>query len=514
MMLTSSNKFSVISAVFFMLFQTSFAILADDYKPMLVDGRSWGYKHDTGFSWDNGKDEVWYTLHGEIEKDGKSYLKLYRHNNRFDLNAGTSHEIALLREENKRVYMYHPNISDKETMLYGFNLEIGESYQVYPADIYGYHEPEQYPSKVTLDKIDLINDGENEYKAYSYTCIDTDKFGFKTILTISEILGPNWGTIAFPLFSFVPQPTNGSGPDSLYAVIDPDGKMIYHRGGYKVPEEINLGEEYIPTLKDGYTFVYEYDYKDGGNYTHNDFNVGNTPETKGKEICYRVFGTTQIYDKTYFNVCRYTDEFSPDVVKLAAYMREENGRSYIRKGIYRESLSDFDPPEHPVFGYSETKIYDFNLDVGDIYFANTLVLHTLDHPEYDGKCPTIVEKADYVIVNGERRKRIVTGAGEFIEGLGCVRGGTLAFPSLACDPNRKDIRLVSIKDAEGNEIFNYKKDIINGIGTLPAESNSGSVTVYDVSGRKVLSGTEADLSGLQRGVYIIRKGNSSRKVVI
>lgn len=128
----------------FLLSIVAFAGYAQEYKPLLVEGRTWEVDHREYVGYDEDTDELiystcreFYTVNGDTVVAGKTYKKI---------DVWSQHHlpgaIILAREEDKRVYEYRQHViesnpngefsmrNDVEIVILDFNLTDGEYSEV------------------------------------------------------------------------------------------------------------------------------------------------------------------------------------------------------------------------------------------------------------------------------------------------------------------------------------------------------------------------------------------------
>ena len=220
------------------------------------------------------------------------------------------------------------------------------------------------------------------------------------------------------------------------------------------------------------------------------------------DVC--LSGTTEIDGKEYLNcyVWKTEDEFSEESAALIAYMREEDGKVYVRYVPYADavamdkgiSITPYAPMMNIVFHSwedvcnSDILLFDSNLKEGDV----------LRSSDDDTICKEFtVKKIDQVECLGKTYKRALLWGWDhysFYEGIGDIMGllplpGALSI--LYCeDP----WYLVEVLDNNGNVIFDSSK-IVSGVEGITDEANVVSEKYYDFSGIEIVEPT-------QSGVYI------------
>lgn len=108
-----------------------------EYVPLVREGAEWSYKVTTRWT-DITKGYYRIRFYGETTNNGKTYLKAYRYNG-CDFDPKTATFTALMREENKKVYMVPVEFGEydvtgmedsykqgTEYLIYDFGLNVGE----------------------------------------------------------------------------------------------------------------------------------------------------------------------------------------------------------------------------------------------------------------------------------------------------------------------------------------------------------------------------------------------------
>ena len=107
-----------------------------DYLPFVKKLKGWAVV-SSGF----GGDIHFYTYRLSLEgvdKDGKTYLQLYRTKD----DLGVVEDAGLLREENRKVYLYDAQMQ-REFLVFDYSLKAGDTY-----DTYSYDEQKEVTYKV------------------------------------------------------------------------------------------------------------------------------------------------------------------------------------------------------------------------------------------------------------------------------------------------------------------------------------------------------------------------------
>ncbi len=237
---------------------------------------------------------------------------------------------------------------------------------------------------------------------------------------------------------------------------------------------------------------------------HADINYNMNP-SEGIYVDVCLSGATEIEGKEYLNcyVWKTEDEFSEESAALIAYMREENGRVYVRYVPYADAIAMEKGisiiPYAPMMTLvhhnwedlckSDILLFDFNLEKGDVLYSS------------DDKTNRVVFKVisiDEFECLGRTYKRtwLRSGYGDycFYDGIGDTTG-LLPLPGATPIMYSEDAWLLTeVLDCDGNVIFD------------PYKFGSGVDTVYDNA--NVVMETYRDLNGIevatptQSGVYL------------
>ena len=100
-----------------------------DYIPFVEKGKQW---HVVRSDCNSGSPIVHYEnymLNEEVVKNGKTYLKL----NRREDNSSVVYDTGLLREENRKVYIYDADMQE-EHLIFDYSLKLGDTYEAYSSD--------------------------------------------------------------------------------------------------------------------------------------------------------------------------------------------------------------------------------------------------------------------------------------------------------------------------------------------------------------------------------------------
>ena len=100
---------------------------SNDYIPFVQNDKVW---HVVRSAFNEGYHFEQYMLSGEeVVKDDKTYMKMYRSEN----NLTAIYDAALLREENRKVYIFDTD-RQKEFLMFDYSLKAGDTYETYSYD--------------------------------------------------------------------------------------------------------------------------------------------------------------------------------------------------------------------------------------------------------------------------------------------------------------------------------------------------------------------------------------------
>ena len=119
----------------------------EDYRPFVVEGKSWKYYIKATTSWWDGKEAHWdteyaystLTIKGDTVVNGKEYKKVMHSSDKAFFYEVPEFIYGIIREEDRKVYMRfnYPDIYDsneieyfEEYLIYDFNLKVGDSFTV------------------------------------------------------------------------------------------------------------------------------------------------------------------------------------------------------------------------------------------------------------------------------------------------------------------------------------------------------------------------------------------------
>ena len=97
-----------------------------DYVPFVEMGKQW---HVVRSNFDEPCHFDTYTMNEEVVKNGKTYLKMYRHEDLLDV----VYDAGLLREEDRKVYKFDTD-TQKEYLLFDYSLKAGDTYETYSVE--------------------------------------------------------------------------------------------------------------------------------------------------------------------------------------------------------------------------------------------------------------------------------------------------------------------------------------------------------------------------------------------
>ena len=100
---------------------------SNDYIPFVQNDKVW---HVVRSAFNEGYHFEQYMLSGEeVVKDDKTYMKMYRSEN----NLTAIYDAALLREENRKVYIFDTD-RQNEFLMFDYSLKAGDTYETYSYD--------------------------------------------------------------------------------------------------------------------------------------------------------------------------------------------------------------------------------------------------------------------------------------------------------------------------------------------------------------------------------------------
>ena len=306
---------------------TGLATYADDYRPLVEDGKVWHMHHEVDRAFPNCTYDFDYFIQGDTLINGIAAKKVYSIN---EYNNGVKAYKMALYENNKKVYVFPPR-SNEKTLLYDFGVQKGNEFNV--AGIIA-----EFPGAV---KIKIIEDGVisiqgAERKALHVKICDSMDYGydFKSgwwIEGVGSELGPlgNWN---FGL----------SGNHDILISCEINGQIIFEQS-----DLLQLPDEYQPLVREGVKWIYAY-----------------SPKNEDELKCFSVefSGEAEVNGLRYKQCWRqYLDRNgkpTEDPAELLAYVRENDKRVYA-------ILLSHDSTTHTAPGLAgenpdEWLVYDFN----------------------------------------------------------------------------------------------------------------------------------------------------------
>lgn len=184
-------------------------------------------------------------------------------------------------------------------------------------------------------------------------------------------------------------------------------------------------------------------------------------------------------------------------------------------------------------------LYKFDVEVGDVLYVRYLGDYMVCRN--DGQAPTDeqeyaylrADSIDHVLVEGTPLRRIAFSMWfneqtaeedpfahvNWVEGIGSSTGLLDVCPNLW--PSSYGHWMTAITDSNGKTLFT-KEDFWSTIVGIAQKSlvmsNRHASELYDLQGRSVQSGSmsagNADLTGLPRGIYVVKSGGKARKVAV
>ena len=395
--------------------------------------------------------------------NGLRYFKVVHYTDDFSI-------VGYLREEGSRVYILFEG-DERESLLYDFGLEVGESIDV------GLHGDSHYVTVVNVDTI-FLQAGGNEGYARRLQITDSDikesgyvhpAYWVEGIGSDLGILSPyGWGRESDYKFDRA-----GDYPAFTYADFFQNPKDFSFVNGaplwYVVQTYIDNAESKIRTL---WFYI---------------------PE---KEL--KVVGD-KCYKQMYFG--RLRDEECPEGIPATCLfgIREEDGRVYVdleqyKEGIALFGLGNIENIPYEITADGEMVLYDFNMQVVDSFRP------TLDNPIcIDSIGKTYFNRRVYYLDNGI----------SFSEGRGAINapGALVAYlnpPAIQVTSTSlviygKNGVYVNYYAAGGGELV--EPPIVNRISSI-SPLNPANINQYDLSGRKLPSLQGGAGGRLPKGVYI------------
>ncbi len=506
-----------------------------DYKPMLVEGRTWEYMFVREYNQRYIHREV---LRGTTERFGNTYHVL--------MNPETNDTIALMREDGGKVYMLMgrkgeiinlDTLSEErtlfdesmETVVYDFSLQEKDrlthcNYILeYDDGCFAY----QYT--VELDKMSMYSEGGEQRIRQRLRLLTADEQSsaypgrfYEAIEGIGIVYGGNLPYYC-PFGELVGKPRTSI--NELVRVYDTDGKILY---GKKFPE-------CEPLVREDRTWEYA-SHGCAGETTLSQARFQGITEINGKE-----YHNLKITEETTWDDRQGIKPATTTPNRTVALMREENGRVYVcvkeKDDGYMKWYEGVDDKEHSE-GASELLLYDFNAEKNDTFLSGgyEMPCHTNDsklRPVFWRDCTFFIQDSDSVEIQGKRTKRTVYSQSreydeidKVIEGIGPERW-TLWNPVvdiMTCAPSYNEY-LNGVYDGEGRPIFgdfSLKKPGEGGIDVIDPDTarlvyaegvvraeGEGRMTleVFSADGAKIgqaegYGSITVSASGLVPGIYI------------
>lgn len=263
----------------------------------------------------------------------------------------------------------------------------------------------------------------------------------------------------------------------------------------------NSQQEYIPFVEDGKSFKYDriVYHQSGG----------------GQDVYHREFvmrGTTVIDGKTYASC--YDHEENTDLGDAVAFVREDDGKIYVRGPYLEQSLYEFYDSE------KEYLYFDRNNPKSSEHILNTF------NPEVNSLDKWFCTD-EFVIAEDKMRRQVRFDFGSewnyypfwlFVEGIGFVFEPNehldIFFPELDCLCTNPEIdRLRRVEDKDGNLLYEYAK--AREYPTIPLDVTAISEDeIEDVAGWYDLRGVRLAAKPSTAGIYIVRLTDGTAKKVV
>ena len=451
------------------------AAQAADYQPLVREGVRWINHQNIG-----GEDFYHELPHYAIEFHGDTlaeyggvthqYKKCYTYN----VNYGESPAVvdydnmlpvALVREEDERVYMIDLGKSDSEQLLYDFSSRQGNA-QIYDefgnSDLYAFSSPTVVAGHACSTYVGNLG-------------MVIESVGLVSQF-MGDLLWPKWYQVL--------------GEDIYYGLDyleDLDGNILYKSPWYKEPSTCQ------PLVREGVVWHYVY-----WNY---DYEVTMYPYCTELNVQFK--GDTTICGVQYKKCFLFDSPTLPDNALPVYYAREENGKVMFTQPRHQvvDTLHGAFMPEIPGEFFElngETLVYDFS-DMSS--FAENI------HAE-------IVSTSE-VEVNGVPAKKYHLSLPDayecdFVEGVGVdgKYGGVLFCPFiiLSTGYSSRPCGLIKLTDLDGNVLYKGAKyDKYNSIDRVDDDASAAAdPRWYDLLGHPF------DSRPTQPGVYI----HQGKKVVV
>ena len=469
--------FLLLSAVLSVL-----GIAAQDYKPMLVNGREWHVAKRSIFN--SEVNHLVFSVGENVSVGGKSAVKI---NNNTDFIDDI---IAYEDKSEKKVYTYDSSL---EKFFYEFDLSLE-----------GPEGTDAYGTKIVADSILVKGRKYRRITIDSYVGVDDDlstlppdidydKNSTPGKTVIVEGIGIKRGYyFADPNYELV-LPTDGS-YYYIEKVVD-NGEVIFEKEDFDAPS-ISHDNSFV---MDGNSWQYYHQIWDGGRIN--------------RELKTR--GTSVIDGKTYVNL--YDHEIGKDLGEPVAFVREENKVIYARGQYLSEYIGDgegivfdYNNVRNPESLWNKYSDYDFFTDFAvreDVGVYREAV--SLDEGPRER---IVISPKDSYEVGMEY------GAAIFLDGVGFVGAPeyftNLFLPSVAtARVTGEDFDVfVSMTDPNGKVVYDatktYQIEPIGGIDSVGIDSRSGVAGWYDLRGVRLAEKPST------AGIYIVRLTDGTAKKVV
>ncbi len=507
---------------------------ADDYVPMVREGRVWEYSAQGTMNELNGSYIHCLKFDGsEVVANGKVYKRMV-------VFKTKAYRPKALSEDNWKVFLYSEE--DRDDTMYYMREEDGKVYTLVQKEKKSdqsvlvsvvRENPELLPESAITDEFlvydwnredgervyypamgsgwSIGNDDGSEYEAMTLKYMspvmiedreckvmrfDSSNFPIPEMEFI-EGIGPTFngtpGILNFYMITGIPD--NSRYPllqCTLNRVFDSEGNVIYEKENAWYPSDNTYG--YQPTVRDGRVW----EYRSYGGHPDNDRNRGNyvyhfiSFDGDVMEFDHRAYRVARIIRKVTTETSVDTPEFivSDEVCDTPLYaMCEEKDRVYVLLDGEGEYVTHIGP-DTDISGFHNKLLYDWTLGEGDLW---TYDLFEGMSPE---SCPT-VSYDDPVMIGGEECRVMNIDGISLIEGLGTTFNGSLGsytFERTTCmepwintDRPGIDSSLVRVYDSEDNLLYGSPFVSGNSVDGIEADAAGSNAPVYDVFGRRVRS---------------------------
>ena len=508
---------------------------SDNEARLIREDRIWEYSSCWGF-WQPATFQM--KFNGTVEKDGKTWHRLQVINSyKYNYGNGWVEEVSyteyepsegfLLREENGVVYSYEQVYTEngtfepKEVVLYNFNLEKGDSMNVWT------NSSDYEPREAT--EVETIPDRTGVLRKHITLSPKEGTFGHDNVKIIEGIGVESWGTLpiietnilcdSFDDKDKTTFPNRFHG-EELLRVMDLDGNVIYGDSDYEAdtyPKLINERNVWVYEKLSADDSSTECFFKfDGtvvldGTVYHEFKQVRETKTGRTSSVS----PITTIYDKTM------------DITK--AYLRERDHRVYMRGRSNSKEVVLYDFNRQPK---EEYPVYKFDYFIYDDEKSNEQTMQDED--------VIAIEGYDFKVQWSDRVRHQNTKANDggdiyprpYVEGVGNCGYGLLytlmpkqakeykfsrlindeGFVILSVDQLDKINPVTAVESAIADQLtLNTASDMATAASSATAAVrikavSADGITVADSEGNGSVS---IDLSQLPAGIYVIHASDGT-----